>query len=68
MYKYKSLKAGQLPGEHLSLLQILPNFIITKYLKLEVDDVLSFCVDERSPCGLSVTGDIKIYQCRIIRR
>ena len=61
MYKYKSLKAGQLPQEHLSFLQNLLNFIITKYLKQEVDDNLSACVDERSPCGLSVTGDIKIY-------
>ena len=61
MYKYKSLKAGQLPQEHLSFLQNLLNFIITKYLKQEVDDNLSACVDERSPCGLSITGDIKIY-------
>ena len=52
MYKYKSLQAGQLPQEHLSFLQNLLNFIITKYLKQEVDDDLSICVDERSPCGL----------------
>ena len=36
--------------------------IITKYLKQEVDDSLSVCVDERSPSGLSITGDIKSYQ------
>ena len=48
---------------HLSL-----NFIITKYSKQEVDDDLSVCVDKRSPCGLSVTGDIKIYQCHVIKR
>ena len=65
MYKYKSLQAGQLPQEYLSFLQ---NFIITKYLKQEVDANLSVCVDERSPCGLSVTGDIKIYQCHVIKR
>ena len=35
MYKYKSLQEVQLPQEHLSFLQ---NFIITKYLKQEVDD------------------------------
>ena len=63
MYKYKSLKAGQLPREHLSFLQNLLNFMITKYLKQEVDDDLSICMDERSPCCLSITGDIKIYQC-----
>ena len=34
----------------------------------EVDYDLRFCVDERSPCGLSVTGDIKIYQCLVIKR
>ena len=55
----------QLPREHLSFLQ---NFIITKYLKQEVDDDLSLCVVERSPCGLSITGDIKIYQCHMIKR
>ena len=59
MYKYKSLKAGQLPQDHLSFLQNLLNFIITKYLKKEFDDDLSVGVDERSPCGLSVTGDIR---------
>ena len=68
MYKYKSLKAGQLPREHLSFLQNLLNFIITKYLKKEFDDDLTVRVDERSPCGLSVTGDIKIYQCHVIKR
>ena len=61
MYKYKSLKAGHLPQEHLSFLQNLLNFIIAKYLKQEVDGDLSACVDERSPCGLSITGDIKVY-------
>ena len=45
MYKYKSLQEVQLPREHLSFLQ---SFIITKYLKQEVDDDLSICVDERS--------------------
>ena len=64
MYKYKSLQEVQLPREHLSFLQ---NFIITKHLKQEVDDDLGVCVDERSPCGLS-TGDIKIYQCHVIKR
>ena len=68
MYKYKSLKAGQLPQEHLSFLQNLLNFIITKYLKKEFDDDLNVGVDERNPCGLSVTGDIKIYQCHMIKR
>ena len=65
MYKYKSLQAGQLPQEYLSFLQ---NFIITKYLKQEVDDDLSVCVHECSPCGLSITGDIKIYQCHVMKR
>ena len=64
MYKCKSLQEVQLTQEHLSFLQ---NFIITKYLKQEVDDDLSVCMDERSPCGLSVTGDIKIYQCHVIK-
>ena len=54
MYQYKSLQEVQLPREHLSSLQ---NFIITKYLKQEVDDDLSVCVDERRFGGLSITGD-----------
>ena len=37
------------------------NFIIAKYLKQAVDNGLSVCVDEGSPCGFSVSGDIKIY-------
>ena len=43
------------------------NFIITKHLKQQVDDDLSACMDERSPCGLSITGNIKIYQCHVIK-
>ena len=66
MYKYKSLQAGQLPQGNLSFLQNLLNLIITKYSKQEVDDDLSLCVDERSPCGLSITGDINIYKCHVI--
>ena len=61
-------KAGQLPQEPLPFLQNLLDFIITKYLKQEVDDDLSVCTDKRSPCGLSITGDIKIYQCHVIKR
>ena len=64
MYKYKSLLEVQLAREHLSSLQ---NFIITKYLKQEVNDDLSVRVDERSSCGLSLTGYIKIYQCHVIK-
>ena len=68
MYKYKSLHTSQLPQEHLPFLQNLLNFIITKYLKQEVNDDLSICMDERSPYGLSITGDIKTYQCHMILR
>ena len=39
----------QLLREHLSFLQNL--FIVTKYLK-QVDDDLSICMNEHSPCGL----------------
>ena len=65
MYKYTTLQEVQLPQEHLFFLQ---NFIITKYLKQGVDGDLSISVDERSLCGLSITGDIKIYQCRVIKK
>ena len=68
MYKYKSLKAGQLPRDHLSSLQNLLSFIITKYLKKEFHDDLSVGMDERSPCGFSAVGDIKIYHCHLIKR
>ena len=46
MYKCNSLQEFQLPRAHLPFLQI---FIITKYLKQEVDDDPSVCMDERSP-------------------
>ena len=56
------MHTGQVPQEHLSYLE---KFIIAKYLKQEVNDDLCVCVDERSPCGLSITGDKKIYQCHM---
>ena len=68
MYKHKSLQAGQLPQKHLSFLQNLLNFIITNYLKQKVNDNLTVCMDEHSPCGLSITEDIKIYQFHMIKR
>ena len=42
-------------------------FYYHKYLKQEVNDDLSICVDKRSPCDLSITGDIKIYQWHVIK-
>ena len=42
---------------------------LSKYIiEQEVDDDLFVCVDEHCPCGLSITGDIKIYQCLKIKR
>ena len=38
-----------------------------KKLKQEVDDELSVFVDEHSPRGLSITGNIKTYQCHMIK-
>ena len=55
MYKYKSLQEVQLPQEHLSFLQ---NFIITNYLKQEVDVELNVCAYKRSPCGLPIAGNM----------
>ena len=58
----------QLPQDHLSFLQNLLNFIIRKYLNQEVDDDLSICMNEGSPCDLYVTVDMKIYQFHMIKR
>ena len=66
-YKYKKMRAGQLPQEHLYFLQSLLHFIITKYIKEEVDDNLTICMNEHSSCDLSVTGDTKICQCHVIK-
>ena len=68
MYKYKALQADQAPQEHLFFFQNLLNFIIAKYLTQEVDDDFSVFMDECSPCGLFLTGDIAIYQCHMIKR
>ena len=46
----------------------LLNFIIRKYLKQEVDDDLSTCMNEVSPRVLYITGNMKIYQCHVIKR
>ena len=51
----------------MSFLQNLLNFIITIFLKQEVNDNLNVCVDERSRCALSITGDTEIYQCHMIK-
>ena len=67
MYKYKSLQVGQLPCGHLAFFQNLLNFPITKYLKQEADGKISISLDEHSLCDLSITGDIKIYQCHVIK-
>ena len=66
MYKCKSWQVGQLPWEHLSFLQNLLGFI-TKYFKQEVDDKLKVCLDERSPRGIFITGDMKIYQYHVMK-
>ena len=65
MHKYKRLQPGQLPRQHLSFLQNLLSFIITKYLKQEVNDNLCDCADESNPCCLFLSGDIEIYQCHV---
>ena len=44
----------------------LAKFIIAKYLKQKFDDDYSVCVDEHSPCDLSITVDKKICQCHVI--
>ena len=43
-------------------------FFIAKNLKQEIHDNLSVFVDKSSACGLSITGDIKIYQYHMIKR
>ena len=68
MYKYKSLQAGQVPQERFSFLQNLLNFIIAKYLSQEVNDNWSICMDERSPCGVSIAEDVDIYHSHMIKR
>ena len=50
----------------MAFLQNLLDFI-TKYLKQEVNDELKVCLDERSPCGLFVTGDMKIYHYHVMQ-
>ena len=49
MWKYKSPQVRQLPLEHLSFLENMLKFVITKYLIQEVDDDLSIYMNEYSP-------------------
>ena len=49
--------AGQVLRQHLSFSQNLLNFIITKYLKEEVNDDLSVCMKQS-----------EIYQSHMIKR
>ena len=46
----------------------LIDFIITKYLEQKADDDFSICMYECRLFCLSVTEDIKIYQCHMIKR
>ena len=63
MYKHKSLKGRSTTTKVSVFLQNFLNFIITKYLKQEIDDGQSVCLDEYSPCGV-----VKIYHCHVIKR
>ena len=55
MYKDKCLQADQLRCRSMFF---LTKFIVGKHLKQEVNEDLCVCVNERSHCGLSITGDI----------
>ena len=48
--------------EHLSFLQKLAEFHYHKKFETSPWWLLIVCMVERSPSGLSITGDIKIYQ------
>ena len=43
-------------------------FHYQKILNQEVDDDLSICMNEGSPCDLYVTVKMKIYQFHVIKR
>ena len=43
-------------------------FYCLKIFETKVSDDLSIWVDECSLCGLSITGNIKICQCHMIKR
>ena len=43
-------------------------FYYHKRFEAKVDDNVSLCMVEHSLCGLSVTGDTKIYQCHVMKR
>ena len=60
-------KNFQPPQEHLSFLQNLLNFIIRKYLKQEVDDDLSVCVNEHNLCGLYISGNKNLSMSRDLK-
>ena len=42
--------------------------LLSQGFKQNVDQDLSIYMDERSPCGLYVTGGIKIYQYHMVKR
>ena len=65
MHKHKS-PASRSPSTRAFV--SLAELIITKYFKQEFNGDLSVRVDERRPSGLSITGDIKIYQCHVTKK
>ena len=66
MYKCKSLKAGQLPREHLSFLQ---NLLLYYH---NIFEARNRWRPKRAWMNVapvaSMTGDIKIYQCLVIKK
>ena len=43
-------------------------FYYHKIFEKEADDGLRVCMDKCSPCGISITEDIKFCLCHMIKR
>ena len=61
IYIYKSFTPAYISS-------FTPAYPLLTTSKQEVDDNLSLCVVERSPCDLSKTGNIRINQCHVVKR
>ena len=68
MKKKREIAFALISFFHVQIQEPASRSTINYYSKKEVIGNLSVCVDESSPCGHSINGDIKIYQFHVIKR
>ena len=64
----KKNQKKKVSGDITTRVFVLPAKFTEFYYPKIVDDNLNVCMDKHTAIGLSITGDIKNYQCHMIKR